>query len=157
LLGGQLVNIATGSAGFVLIMVGRTGWDFLVYAFSLIFELVLAFLLCPHYGIEGAAWANAVTFALSNLARLALVKRFVGIQPYDRDYLRLGLPAAVAVAVMVAAHVVVPGGWAVDVVITGVAGGAAYALAYLVAGLTPAERRGASHVIDRIRSRTAAR
>jgi O-antigen/teichoic acid export membrane protein len=157
LLGGQLVNIATGSAGFVLIMVGRTGWDFLVYAFSLLFELVLAFLLCPHYGIEGAAWANAVTFALSNLARLALVKRFVGIQPYDRDYLRLGLPAAVAVAVMVAVHVAVPGGWAVDVVVTGVAGGAAYALAYLVAGLTPAERRGASHVIDRIRSRTAAR
>ena len=95
---GQLINIATGSVGFVLIMVGRTGWDLVVYAASLALNLGLAFWLCPRYGMEGAAVANAVTFALSKWARLALVKRFVGIQPYDRDYSRLIIPTVGSVA-----------------------------------------------------------
>jgi len=65
LLAGQFVNIATGSVGFVLIMVGRTGWDLIVYAGSLIMNLGIAFWLCPRYGMEGAAIANAATFAVS--------------------------------------------------------------------------------------------
>src|SRR5207249_3264345 len=32
LLVGQAVNVAVGSVGFILIMVGRTGWDLAVYA-----------------------------------------------------------------------------------------------------------------------------
>lgn len=156
LLGGQLVNIATGSAGFVLIMVGRTGWDFVVYLGSLVFELALAFWWCPHYGIEGAAAANAVTFALSNGARLFLVKRFVDIQPYDRDYMRLVVPAAVGLAVMLLAHEVVSGGWAVDLVATAIVGGAAYVGTYVAVGLTAAERSGAGRLLARYRgNRTA--
>ncbi|MEA2476927.1 MAG: hypothetical protein QOC87_1126 [Actinomycetota bacterium] len=151
LLGGQLVNIATGSAGFVLIMVGRTGWDFLVYLGSLVFELVLAFWWCPHYGIEGAAAANAVTFALSNAARLLLVKRFVNIQPYDRDYARLLLPVIAGLAVMLIVHQVVSGGWAVDLCATAVAGGAAYLGVYALAGLTSAERSGAGRLLRKYR------
>ncbi|MDQ3879015.1 MAG: oligosaccharide flippase family protein [Actinomycetota bacterium] len=151
LLGGQLVNIATGSAGFVLIMVGRTGWDFVVYLGSLAFELVLAFIWCPRYGIEGAAAANAVTFALSNAARLLLVKRFVDIQPYDMDYIRLVLPAGAALATMVAAHALISGGWAVDLAATAVAGAVVYVVAYLVVGLTSAERAGATRLLRTFR------
>src|SRR2546426_4124800 len=44
LLIGQAVNVATGSVGFILIMVGRTGWDLLVYAGSFLLDLVMAFL-----------------------------------------------------------------------------------------------------------------
>ncbi|MDQ4064438.1 MAG: MATE family efflux transporter, partial [Actinomycetota bacterium] len=113
-LAGQFVNIATGSVGFVLIMVGRTGWDLAVYAASLAVNLVLAFWLCPRYGIEGAAVANAVTFALSKWARLALVRRFVKIQPYDRDYGRLLMPALAGLAAMYLVHSIVAGRWAVD-------------------------------------------
>ncbi|MDP9223655.1 MAG: flippase, partial [Actinomycetota bacterium] len=61
LLAGQFVNIFTGSSGFVLIMAGRTGWDLVIYAGALVLDLILAFLLCPRYGIEGAAIANACT------------------------------------------------------------------------------------------------
>ena len=153
LLGGQLVNIATGSVGFVLIMVGRTGWDLLVYAGSLIMNLGLAFWLCPRYGMEGAAAANAVTFAASKWARLALVRRFVGIQPYDAHYWRL-LPAAGAgLAAMWGAHAVVAGGWALDLTATAAAGGLAYVLVYLAVGLTPSERDFARWTLARLRGR----
>jgi O-antigen/teichoic acid export membrane protein len=152
-LAGQFVNIATGSVGFVLIMVGRTGWDLVVYAASLVLNLALAFWLCPRYGMEGAAIANAVTFALSKWARLALVKRFVSIQPYDRDYARLLAPSAAGLLVMWAVHAGVGGAWAVDLVATAVCGSVAYVAVYLAMGLTAAERRGLSALVSRVRAR----
>jgi O-antigen/teichoic acid export membrane protein len=152
LLAGQFVNVFTGSVGFVLIMVGRTGWDLIVYGCSLALNLGVAFALAPRYGLTGAAIANAVTFALSKWARLALVNRFVHIQPYDRHYFRLVGPTVSAAAVMVAVHAAGSGwGWAPDLVATGVAGTLAFAGTYLVFGLTPQERRGTSNLMARIR------
>ena len=151
LLAGQFVNVATGSVGFVLIMVGRTGWDLVVYALSLLLNLGLAFWLCPRYGMEGAAVANAVTFAVSKWARLALVRRFVRIQPYDRDYGRLLVPSLVAAGVMWLVHRWVGGGWALDLVATALLGGAAYLVAYALVGLTAAERRGITGLVGRLR------
>jgi O-antigen/teichoic acid export membrane protein len=152
LLAGQFVNIATGSVGFVLIMVGRTGWDLVVYAGSLALNLGLAFWLCPRYGMEGAAVANAVTFALSKWARLALVRRFVRIQPYDRHYARLLVPSGAAAAAMWAVHAALPAAGAVDLVATGLAGTAVYLGAYLATGLTPEERRGLAGLAGRLRT-----
>jgi O-antigen/teichoic acid export membrane protein len=147
LLAGQLVNIATGSAGFVLIMAGRTGWDLAVYLGALTLDLALAFALCPRYGIEGAAMANAVTFATANTVRLALVKRLVGIQPYDRSYLRLIAPAAAAAAAMLAVQPADRG--TLGVVLTGLTGLGAYTAVYLLAGLTPPERAAARRLLRR--------
>ncbi|MFP5351863.1 MAG: MATE family efflux transporter [Actinomycetota bacterium] len=155
ILAGQFVNIATGSVGFVLIMVGRTGWDLVVYAGSLALNLGLAFWLCPRYGMEGAAIANAVTFALSKWARLALVKRFVNIQPYDRTYGRLLLPSLVTLAVMWGVHRLFAGGWFLDLLLTGVVGVVVYGAAHLVWGLTPGERRAARSAIATLRERRA--
>lgn len=149
---GQLANIATGSAGFVLIMVGRTGWDFGVYAASIVLDVLLAFWLVPDYGIEGAAVANAVTFAASNGARLLLVRRFVGIQPYDSRYARLLGPAAAAAAVMVLVHWAVGAGFVGDLVATGAVGVLVYVLAYLLVGLTPSERTAALGFAARLRT-----
>ena len=153
LLAGQFVNIATGSVGFVLIMVGRTGWDLVVYAASLALNLGLAFWLCPRYGMEGAAIANAVTFALSKWARLALVRRFVRIQPYDRDYLRLLAPTGAALLAMWAASSLIAGGWVPELLVTAVLGSVVYLGVYLVVGLTPSERRGAGALVARLRAR----
>jgi O-antigen/teichoic acid export membrane protein len=150
LLAGQFVNVATGSVGFVLIMVGRTGWDLIVYAGSLVLDLALALWLCPRYGIEGAAVANAVTFALSKWARLALVTRFVRIQPYDRNYVRLIVPSGISLLAMLLAHALVPAGWLLDLVATVVVGGFSYAGAYALWGLTAAERRGLDLVVERL-------
>lgn len=153
LLAGQFVNIATGSVGFILIMVGRTGWDLVVYACSLVVSLSLAFILCPRYGIEGAAIANAVTFGASNIARLLLVRRFVDISPYERSYARLIPPAAIALGLMWLVHRVVEGAWWADLVATTFMGVVTYGVAFLLLGLTPQERAGLTTLVAKVRKR----
>ncbi|MFN2525148.1 MAG: oligosaccharide flippase family protein [Actinomycetota bacterium] len=150
---GQVINIATGSVGFVLIMVGRTGWDLIVYAGSLALNLGLAFWLCPRYGIEGAAIANAVTFAASKWARLALVRRFVGIQPYDRQYARLIVPAGACGIAMLLVSRAFGGEWFAELTLTAALGMLVYLIAYLSVGLTPGERRAVSVLRSRLRTR----
>lgn len=152
---GQLANIATGSAGFILVMVGRTGWDLLIYVGSVALDVALAWWLCPRYGIEGAAIANAVTLVLSNCARLLAVRRFVAIQPYDATYARLAGPALLCGGAMWAVHALVPGGYLAELVVVGAVGGAVYAAAYLAIGLSPQERRGAAALYARVRDRSA--
>jgi O-antigen/teichoic acid export membrane protein len=148
---GQFINVATGSVGFVLIMVGRTGWDLVVQAGSLAMNLGLAFWLAPRYGMEGAAIANAATFAASKWWRLALVRRFVGIWPYDRQYARLVVPTLVGGAVMWGIHSVVKAGYLVDLILTGLIGTVAFALAYLAVGLPPAEKREVAKLLAKLR------
>ncbi|MEA2451356.1 MAG: hypothetical protein QOG04_66 [Actinomycetota bacterium] len=155
LLAGQFVNIATGSVGFILIMVGRTGWDLVVYACSLVVSLTLALILCPRYGIEGAAIANAVTFGVSNIARLVLVRRFVKISPYERDYARLIPPAALAFGVMWLVHRGIGGTWWIDLLVTTVTGLVTYVLAFLALGLTAKERTGLARLVAKVRKRPA--
>jgi O-antigen/teichoic acid export membrane protein len=155
LLAGQFVNVATGGVGFVLIMVGRTGWDLVVYAGSLALNLGLAFFLAPRYGIEGAAVANAVTFALSKWARLALVARFVNIQPYDRNYLRLLAPTAIALAVTWAVHQALSGATVVDLAATSLTGLIIYAAVYALLGLTSRERQSLNAAVTKLRAQAS--
>jgi O-antigen/teichoic acid export membrane protein len=156
LIAGQFVNIATGSVGFVLIMVGRTGWDLAVYAGSLALNLGLAFWLCPRYGMEGAAIANAVTFALSKWARLYLVRRFVHIQPYDREYTRLILPTAVTLGAMWSIHTAIDTSWLLDLASTALVGTTVYVGTYLAVGLTAAEKRGVRALLRKVTHRAPA-
>ena len=146
LLLGQLVNVATGTVGFILIMVGRTGWDLVVYAGSVTFDIAAAVLLIGGLGLgmEGAAVAGALTMALSKLARLWLVWKFVRIQPFDREYVRLAVPTLAAVGAGVVTHLLLgDASWPVDLVGTGVAVGVVYLAVLLAAGLPPKERRAA--------------
>jgi O-antigen/teichoic acid export membrane protein len=146
LLLGQLVNVATGTVGFILIMVGRTGWDLVVYAASVVFDVAAAVVLIAGLGLgmEGAAIAGALTMALSKLARLWLVWRFVNVQPFDRDYARLVVPTVAGLALGIAAHLALAGAaWAVDLAGTAAAVVAGYVPALLLFGLPAGERRTA--------------
>src|SRR4029079_1297757 len=91
---GQAINVSVGAAGFVLIMAGRTGWDLTVYAVSAALDLVLSLILVPKFGINGAAAAQAITIGLSNWLRLGLVKKYVGIFPWDKPYAPLAVAGA---------------------------------------------------------------
>ena len=147
LLAGQLVNVGTGSVGFILIMVGRTGWDLVVNGVAVAFSLVVAAILAPRYGMEGAAVAGALTLGLGNVARLVLVKRFVGIQPFTRAYARLAVPAGAGFLAAAGAHLAAGGGWLMDLVATGAAGTVVYAAVLLAWGLPPRERRALGKVV----------
>jgi O-antigen/teichoic acid export membrane protein len=151
LLLGQLVNVATGAVGFILIMVGRTGWDLVVYGGSVALDVAVAWLLIPGIGMEGAAVAGAVTMAVSKVARLYLVWRFVRIQPYDRSYLLLLLPAGAGFVAGLGAHLLLAGGaWYVDLVGTAATVTIAYAVVLLAAGLPPSERRTVGRLLTAV-------
>jgi O-antigen/teichoic acid export membrane protein len=147
LLLGQFANIASGSAGFILIMVGRTGADLTLYVASLLLDVTVALALTPHLGMRGAAIANAVTFACSNTARLLLVQKFVRIQPYDRRYVRLLLPTLVGAVAMTLAHKLSPGGYLIDLIATGSSGVICYGLAYFLFATTSGERRALNSLV----------
>jgi O-antigen/teichoic acid export membrane protein len=153
LLTGQAVNVSVGAAGFILIMVGRTTWDLTVYASSFLLDLAMALLLVPHLGPKGAAIAQATTLVFSNALRLYLVWRFVRIQPYDRDYARLLIPAAIGAVAMLGVHSALDGPeWALDLVGSGLVGGLVYYTAFIVFGLTPSEKGAVMRLLHRTSS-----
>ncbi len=75
---GQLVNVATGSVGLLLVMSGheRAFRDAVIAALAI--NLVLNGVLAPRYGIEGAAIATATGVIVQNVAAVWMVKRRLG-------------------------------------------------------------------------------
>ena len=154
---GQAINVSVGAAGFVLIMAGRTGWDLSVYALSVALDLVLSIVLVPKFGINGAATAQAITIACSNWLRLVLVKRYVGIFPWNKPYARLALPAALCAVAMLGAQAVLGDArWLVELVGIAVVGTIVYVPALLRFGLTPGERVAMTNGLAKLRGRSAA-
>ena len=78
---GQLVNVATGSVGFLLIMSGNERTMKYITIVSSILSLTLLVTLSHWHGVLGAAWAMAVGLAIQNLAALYYVKRYLGFFP----------------------------------------------------------------------------
>ncbi|MDX6521697.1 MAG: hypothetical protein QOF08_2302, partial [Gaiellales bacterium] len=153
LLAGQLINVATGSVAFVLIMVGRTGLDLLDNLLAVALLVALAAPLSSAHGIEGAALSSAIALAAVNVLRLAQVARLVGIQPYTGDYLRLALPAGVCALAAVAVHAALASSaWYLALAATTAAALAAY-LVLLPAALPAGERQQLYRVTRRITNR----
>jgi O-antigen/teichoic acid export membrane protein len=124
---GQMVNVATGSVGFILIMAGHTGLDLVDNALAVALIGGLAVILTPAFGIEGTATAAAIGVATPHLVRLVQVRRKLGIQPYDASYVRLVLPAAGALVASWAAHEALGGFWWESLAVAAVFGVGAYA------------------------------
>jgi O-antigen/teichoic acid export membrane protein len=153
LLVGQAANVATGSVGFILIMTGFTGLDLLDNVLGIGLLVGLAVALTAAFGIEGTATAAAVAVATLNVVRLLQVRRRIGIQPYERAYLRLAIPAAGAALAAVGAHAALSGRpWWASLAATAACGLAAYA-ALLPLALPAAERTVLSTSMARIAGR----
>ena len=153
---GMIVPVMVGTVGFILIMAGRTGWDLLVYVggFTIDVGLALALARPEVLGIRGAAIAQAATLTFSALARLFLVRRFLGIWPFDGSYLRLVVPTVVGGLVMAAAHAVLPEAkWLVNLLASAAAGTGAYVVALLAIGLKPNERATAMRLAGKVLGR----
>jgi hypothetical protein len=89
-----------------------------------------------------------VTLVVSNVARLYLVWRFVRIQPFDRHYARLGIPAILGGLAMLGAHLLLDQAtWPLDLVVSGVVGSFVYTTALLGVGLAPAERAALKRIL----------
>jgi O-antigen/teichoic acid export membrane protein len=149
---GMAVNVTVGTVGFILIMAGRTGWDLTLYLCGFAIDVGVAVALAgPNsLGIRGAATAQAVTLTFSAVARLLLVRRFLGIWPFDSKWLRLVVPAVLGALTMGLAHAVMPEGkWALDLLVSATLGTGVYGAAMLVVGLSPTERAAVTRLILR--------
>lgn len=78
---GQMVNIATGSVGFLLLMSGHERTMKYITICSGTISIALLVFLSQSYGVLGAAWAMAIGMAIQNLTALYFVKRYLGFFP----------------------------------------------------------------------------
>lgn len=75
----QLVNVATGSVGYLLIMTGHEQQLRRAGIFGFFVNLVGCLCWIPHWGILGAAWAAALAIVTENLTATWLAYRQIGI------------------------------------------------------------------------------
>jgi hypothetical protein len=84
-----------------------------------------------------------------------LVRRFLGIWPFDRDVARLAIPTIVGVAVTFAIHSVLPEDpWFLNLIGSGLVGSVVYAVALIGIGLPPRERVRIGRIIGDARRRS---
>jgi O-antigen/teichoic acid export membrane protein len=102
---GQLVNCATGSVGYLLLMSGNEKRLVKVQMTMAVVTVTLCLLFVPRWGIAGAAGAAAIGNVVSNVWCLFEVKTHLKLFPYNRSYWTLGVPAAVTLAVAVGLRV----------------------------------------------------
>ncbi|MGZ6301133.1 MAG: MATE family efflux transporter [Ktedonobacteraceae bacterium] len=101
---GNLINVSTGSVGYMLVMTGHQKITFLNSLVAIVFNLVLGVILIPRYGAMGVAIATGVALGVLNLMRLLQVYIFLGMTPFRRDTLKpigAGLLSAVLTAILI--------------------------------------------------------
>lgn len=78
---GQLVNVGTGSVGYLLMMTGHHNQCAFVFGCSALVNLGLNLILIPTWGILGAAIATALSMMLWNIWLNFLVVKYLGVNP----------------------------------------------------------------------------
>lgn len=92
----QLLSVATGAVGFMLLMTGNQKRWLAISGAMVVTHVVANLLLIPSFGIEGAALATAIGVGGLFLIGLTAVRRSLRLWPYDRRYWKGVLAALVA-------------------------------------------------------------
>ncbi|MDA9003873.1 polysaccharide biosynthesis C-terminal domain-containing protein [bacterium] len=79
---GQIVNLGCGSVGLVMQMLGSEKKIVSVSFISLVINITLSLLLINNFGVDGAAYASAISIVYWNLALAIHVKKSLGIRSY---------------------------------------------------------------------------
>lgn len=111
---GQLVNVATGAVGLILIMTNHQGrWLWLSIG-AIVANVVLNVLLIPRYGLVGAAWATVISLGVQFVGGSIQVFMLHHIVAYDRRLFKTGWASALAFFVGLIVSQAVPdsAGWA---------------------------------------------
>jgi O-antigen/teichoic acid export membrane protein len=78
---GQLINVVTGSVGFLLSMSGHERDFRRVTFFAGPLTIILSYVLIQQYGVLGAAVATAIGVSVQNIGALFMVKKRLGFWP----------------------------------------------------------------------------
>lgn len=83
---GQLVSIAPGFVGWMMLMTGRQVKWFWVTMITICVSLTVNILLTPKLGLAGAAVATSVGLGMLSIIGLLQVRFDLGFWPYDKRY-----------------------------------------------------------------------
>jgi O-antigen/teichoic acid export membrane protein len=82
---GSLVNAATGSVGYILLMTGHQKWSFVNSVTSVALNVIFGAVLIPRYGAMGAALGTMSALILLNIIRYIQVRFILKMNPYAWD------------------------------------------------------------------------
>jgi O-antigen/teichoic acid export membrane protein len=102
---GQLVNCATGSVGFLLLMSGNEKRLVRIQMAMAVVTVSLCLLMVPRWGIAGAAIAAAIANVATNVWCLLEVKMRLKLFPYNRSYWGLAVPVVVTLTAVIGLRV----------------------------------------------------
>jgi O-antigen/teichoic acid export membrane protein len=124
---GKLVDSATGPCGLMLNMSGHPSLSLFDNVLVLVANVALNIWLIPHYGIEGSAFAWAISLALVNVLRVLQVKKVLDMFPFG-----IGEAKALVAAVAAGAVGFAVQHWRADVdIVTLLIGATALGITYL--------------------------
>ncbi|MCG5062113.1 MAG: flippase [Limnoraphis sp. WC205] len=78
---GQLVNVGSGSVGYLMVMTGHQNQSALIFGCSAVMNVILNAITIPLFGIVGAAISTALAMALWNILLHILVVRYLNVYP----------------------------------------------------------------------------
>ncbi|MCP1188538.1 MATE family efflux transporter [Priestia flexa] len=79
---GQFINVAVGSVWLMLSMTGRPKFHIYGNLLACSLNIGLNFLLIPHYGMNGAAFASMIAIMVTNIIGYILVARTFKVKVY---------------------------------------------------------------------------
>lgn len=89
----MLALIGTGNNKIVLLMAGGSGWNLAITTASLACNIVLALILIPRFGMNGAAFAFGATIVLDQVLTTLVVRYRLKLQPFGAGYAVVALGA----------------------------------------------------------------
>lgn len=146
---GQLINIATGSVGALMVMLNHQKRFLQIQFAALVLTLILNFWWIPIWGITGAAVGNSIGIAVANFVSMVYLKRATGLWPYDRRYWKGILAAVLTLLALLALAWFFPSGLVV-LVAAGVLALTVFFIALWRAGLDEEDRQFLGAVRQRI-------
>lgn len=136
----RLVNAATGSSGYVLMM---TDHQYISMANEWVFgisNIVLNYVFITRFGLIGAALATSIITVLVNVAAAIEIWYLEGLLPYSRKHIKPIVAGLVSGASMLIIDISVPYSGVVLLIIGGSVGVTAFILVLVAAGIETEDR-----------------
>ena len=135
---GRLIGNGVGATGWLLLMTEHQYARLVLDWFLAILNVVLSYLFVVHFGMVGAALGTSSSIAIQNLLQVGLLRRYEGLMPFDRTFLK-PLGAGVGAMVVMWAHRAVLAGPAL-VAVGSLVGVVAFAGFLRLLGIQPRDR-----------------
>ncbi|MFW6018056.1 MAG: lipopolysaccharide biosynthesis protein [Halapricum sp.] len=148
-LGGVFVGSAVGATGWLLMMTDHQYARMVLDWMLAVLNVALTYTFTVRFGLVGAALGTSLAIAVQNGLQVLLLRRFEGLFPFDRTFLKPLAAGGGMIAVMFVVRASVPGLLAVGVGTT--LGLASYLLGLVVLGIDPRDRLVVTELTTRYR------